>query len=200
MGARPHLADASGHANADTIKPGAQRRFKADGTGSLDEHEKGCLERVVDIDGVMQYPAADAQDHGTMTGDQGHKRQLASRLAPRSKPLEQLMIGQSAGHTVAQQAVEFRSRSTQRRPHHRVIPVGRWRCLHEIDAAKPPKQSLNFPESSNLRPGPRWRIVIGPDTFATQGGFKARSSVARATSRAVSFRRSAGSGRGAAAC
>ena len=49
--------------SADPVEPAAERIVDADGPGLADQDQEGRLERVLDVVGIAQDAAADAQDH-----------------------------------------------------------------------------------------------------------------------------------------
>src|SRR5262249_49457991 len=61
-----------------------------DGSGFPGQDEEGGLESVVGVVGVLQHPAAHAEDHRAVTAEQGRE----GRLVPRGdKAAQQLPVG-----------------------------------------------------------------------------------------------------------
>jgi hypothetical protein len=82
------------------VKPGPERFLNPEVAGLLDQDEKGCLERVLRLMGVVKLGAAHAQDHGPVPLDESGERQLGGLGACGRESLEQLAVGQVSNRAV----------------------------------------------------------------------------------------------------
>ena len=71
VGPCPH-----GDSVGDPMDPVAQQPGVADGFGPADQHQERRLEGILNVMFLAQDAPADAQDHRSMTSDQGGKRRL----------------------------------------------------------------------------------------------------------------------------
>jgi hypothetical protein len=77
------------------VEPRGQRIPSVDCTGTTDEHQEGCLERVVGRMAISECPATDAQDHRTVPLDHRSECQLRGSATTGDEPLKKLAVAQA---------------------------------------------------------------------------------------------------------
>src|SRR5262249_29641081 len=105
----------------DAVQPASQCLPLADRTAVPRQHEKGCLEGVFRVLLVLKHPAAHAQNHRTVAGDQSSK---GGFVAACDEVVKQLVIGPLPAVVVGSQPVKVSQKGTKvRRGHCRASPL-----------------------------------------------------------------------------
>ena len=95
--------DALGHAE----EPPSDRFFTADETGSIGEHYKDRLERILGVVGILQRRPAYAVNHRPMPDHQLFERRLSTIILLRNKPVQKLGIGDRSHRAKLEYAIDL---------------------------------------------------------------------------------------------
>ena len=103
----------------DLMEPRTQRVVHPERAGPAHEDQKGCLESVVSIVGIVEDRAADAEHHRSVPLDQGREGELGAFSVPLLEPLQQLAVGQSADRSHIEERADIPEGSTVLTARHR---------------------------------------------------------------------------------
>ena len=102
-----------GDSHRHAVQPGRHRPAPADGMRPDRQDQECGLEGVVNVVGIGQRGAADAQDHGPVSGHEGGEGQLGRLvvdITAGGEPLEQLAVAQSGRRPAPEQGRQVSDR------------------------------------------------------------------------------------------
>jgi hypothetical protein len=109
----------------DPVEPARHRALPTDRAGPLGEDQEDDLERILSVVRVAQHLLADAQDHWSVSLDQGRECRL---LAPARESLEQGRVAQGADGARVEKCPEASEHASRLIAYHRVMllqPIAR---------------------------------------------------------------------------
>ena len=153
-GVRPGAAD---HAEGHAVEPARQGTAIPERGRFPDEDQKGRLEGILDVAGIIEPSPADRQDHGTVAGDQFLERDL---VAPGDEPLQERTIARARERPRPEQGPEVSNQVCRRESGHS-DPLAA--CTPHSNRGTASSGDLDrcFFRDNCRSPAPHWTSVAG---------------------------------------